>query len=204
MTDPRNSETPQEPSGFTVTDRRHWVQDSNGDEAEEAQVEERLPTYVEQLKKEAEEKDKRLKEYIQAYKAKIAETDELRQRLQRENESRLEQTRANFFKNTVPILDNLKRAIDAASSAQDFDSFKQGVEMIFDQMKKEFEDQGISIIEAEGKPFDPSLHEAFLTHETDNPALDNMVLEELEPGYLYKEKLIKAAKVKVAKHKPSS
>ena len=65
-----------------VTDRRHWVSESEeGEGGEEPQTEDRLPTYVEQLKQEAEEKDKRLREYIAAFKEKSAENDEFRARL---------------------------------------------------------------------------------------------------------------------------
>ena len=60
-------------------------------------IEERLPNFVEQLKKDAEDKDKRLREYISAYKDKNAENDEFRIRLQKENETRLDQFKAILF-----------------------------------------------------------------------------------------------------------
>ena len=115
----------QETSKFTVSDRRHWAnEDEEGNLGNEP--EERLPSYVQQLKDQAEAKDKQLREYIAAYKAKTAETDEIRVRLQKENESRLEQIKAGFFKKLIPIMDNFKRAIDSAQSSADYESLKQG------------------------------------------------------------------------------
>ena len=87
--------------------------------------EERLPSYVEKLKKEAEEKDKKLKEYIAAYKEKTAEDDEFRKRLEKDNDVRLDQFKANLFSRLVPILDNLNRAIEASNLNHDFDGLNQ-------------------------------------------------------------------------------
>ncbi|HIE42593.1 MAG TPA: nucleotide exchange factor GrpE, partial [Nitrospinaceae bacterium] len=81
----------------------------------------RLPTYVERLKQEAEEKDKRLREYIAAYKVKSGEDDEFRDRLEKDNEIRLDQFKANLFSRLIPILDNLTRAIQTTDANKDFD-----------------------------------------------------------------------------------
>ena len=113
---------------INVVDRRHWVnEDDDAEVTESGDLDERYPSFVDKLKKEAEEKDARLKEYINAYKEKNAETDELRIRLQRENETRLDQFKANLFARLVPILDNLQRAEASAKASTDFESLKQGL-----------------------------------------------------------------------------
>ena len=188
---------------INVVDRRHWVnKDDEADATDKEDLEERYPTFVEKLKKAAEEKDERLKEYISAYKEKNAQTDELRIRLQRENETRLDQFKANLFARLVPTLDNLRRAEDSAKASGDFESLKQGINLVINQFIRELKDNEVEVIETVGKKFDPKIHEAFLVTDTEDPEQDNMILQELEQGYLYKEKLIKAAKVKVAKLKP--
>lgn len=181
---------------FTVKDTRHWA---TGEEMEGAAAEERLPTYVEKLKQEAEEKDKRLREYIAAYKTKTAETDEFRARLQRENDARLDQLKANLFGKLIPILDNLKRASTSVSQTRDFDSLQSGVALIVSQFNKILQENEVQVVEAKGRAFNPATDEVCFTVETQDPAQDNMVLEDLEPGYQYRDKLIKAVKVKVAK-----
>ena len=188
---------------INVVDRRHWVnQDDEAEATDKESLEERYPSFVEKLKKQAEEKDERLKEYINAYKEKNAQTDELRIRLQRENETRLDQFKANLFARMVPILDNLRRAEDSAKSSSDFESLKQGINLVINQFVQELKNNEVQIIETVGKKFDPKIHEALLVTDTDDPEQDNLILQELEQGYLFKEKLIKAAKVKVAKLKP--
>jgi molecular chaperone GrpE len=191
-----NQETPQ----FTVSDRRHWAhEDEEG--AMDGELEERLPTYVQQLKDQAEAKDKQLREYIAAYKAKTAETDEIRIRLQKENETRLEQIKADFFKKLIPIMDNFKRAIDSAQSSADYESLKQGIEMTYSQLLSTLKESGVETIPTSGRKFNPQTDEAFMTEDTTDPDKDNEIVEVLEPGYLFKDKLLKPAKVKVAKLK---
>ncbi|MEE8260319.1 MAG: nucleotide exchange factor GrpE [Nitrospinaceae bacterium] len=203
MNEPKNKARQtenQETSRFTVKDRRHWAQEDE-EETLDGEPAERLPSYVEQLKQQAEAKDKQLREYIAAYKAKTAETDEIRIRLQKENENRLEQIKADFFKKLIPIMDNLKRAIDSAQSSADYESLKQGIEMTYSQLLSTLKENGVETIPTSGRKFNPQTDEAFMTEDTTDPDKDNEVVEELEPGYLFKDKLLKPAKVKVAKLK---
>ena len=199
---PNDSQIENEKPKIQIVDRRHWVTEEDDTELTEGEnVEERYPTFVEKLKKEAEEKDHRLKEYIAAYKEKTSQTDEIRARLLRDNEIRLDQFKANLLARLVPILDNLKRAEDSAKNTSDFESLKQGLNLVINQFVKELKDNDVQVIETIGLKFDPVIHEAFMVTETDDPEQDNMIIEELEQGYMFKEKLIKAAKVKVAKLK---
>lgn len=191
----------EETSRFTVSDRRHWAHE-DGEDTLAGEPAERLPTYVEQLKQQAESKDKQLREYIAAYKSKTAETDEIRIRLQKENENRLEQIKADFFKKLIPITDNFLRAIDSAQSSADYESLKQGIEMTYSQLLSILKESGVETISTSGRKFDPQTDEAFMTEETSDPNKDNEIVEELEPGYLFKDRLLKPAKVKVAKLKP--
>ena len=190
----------EETSRFTVSDRRHWAHE-DGEDTLAGEPAERLPTYVEQLKQQAESKDKQLREYIAAYKSKTAETDEIRIRLQKENENRLEQIKADFFKKLIPITDNFLRAIDSAQSSADYESLKQGIEMTYSQLLSILKESGVETISTSGRKFNPQTDEAFMTEETSDPNKDNEIVEELEPGYLFKDRLLKPAKVKVAKAK---
>ena len=192
------------PPKMKVLDRRHWVdEDKNSDSKDSPKdvIEDRLPNFVEQLKQDAEEKDKRLREYISAYKDKNAENDEFRIRLQKENETRLDQFKAILFAKLIPILDNLNRAAQSASQTKDLNSLQEGIDLVINQFIRELKDNGVEPITSVGQKFDPKAHEVFLTVETEDAAQDEMVIEELEPGYKFKEKLIKAAKVKIAKLK---
>lgn len=202
MTKNKNADKIEKPK-ISVVDRRHWAhEDEDSDEStSENETNKKLPTYVEQLKKDAEDKDKRLREYIAAYKGKNSENDDFRSRLQKENETRLDQYKANLFARLLPILDNLKRAAESASQSKDLNSLETGIDLVISQFTRELKDNGVETISSLGEKFDPKAHEAFLTIETEDPSKDEIIIEELEPGYRFKEKLIKAAKVKIAKLK---
>ena len=79
-----------------------------------------------------------------------------------------------------------------------FDGLNMGVEMVSKQFSRELKNNNVEIIDAKNRKFDPKTDEVFLTEETNDPEMDNMIVQELEPGYIFKDKLIKAAKVKVA------
>ena len=153
---------------------------------------------MERLKQEAEEKDKRLREYIAAYKEKSGEDDEFRKRLEKDNDIRLDQFKANLFSRLIPILDNLNRAIQATSSNKDFDALHQGMEMVTKQFARELKNNDVQKIDTQNRKFNPKTDEVVMAEETTDPEQDNTIVEELEPGYIFKDKLIKAAKVKVA------
>ena len=200
----KNDKKKDVPPKMKVLDRRHWVdEDENSDSKGSSKdvIEDRLPNFVEQLKQDAEEKDKRIREYISAYKDKNAENDEFRIRLQKENETRLDQFKAILFAKLIPILDNLNRAAQSASQTKDLNSLQEGIDLVINQFIRELKDNGVEPITSVGQKFDPKAHEVFLTVETEDATQDEMIIEELEPGYKFKEKLIKAAKVKIAKLK---
>ncbi len=196
MVDEASIESGGEEDGkFKVTDRRHWVHEDGAGELEEPQPE--IPSYVKQLKDEAEDKDKRLREYIAAYKAKTTEIDDIKDRLKRENQARLDQFKAGFFADLIPVFDNLKRASNADTA--DADALLQGLRMTVDQFEQKLKDNGVTSIDAVGRKFNPTTDEACMTVPSEDPEKDNMVLEELEPGYMFGDKLLKPVKVKVAK-----
>jgi len=192
-----SAESKEEPV-INIVDRRSSLIDEETGDDSSADIEERLPSYVEQLKLEVEEKDKRLREYIAAYKEKSGEDDDFRKRLEKDNDVRLDQFKANLFARLVPILDNLHRAIQTTSSNKDIEAIHQGVEMVSKQFARELKNNGVEAIDTQNRKFNPQTDEVVMTEETNDPEQDNMIVEELEPGYIFKEKLIKAARVKVA------
>jgi molecular chaperone GrpE len=192
----KSESPPKDEPIINIVDRRSSLIDEETRDEESANIDERLPTYVEQLKQEAEEKDKRLREYIAAYKEKSGENDDFRKRLEKDNDVRLDQFKANLFARLIPILDNLNRAIQTTSSNKE--ALQQGVELVAKQYLRELKNNGVEIIDTQNRKFNPNTDEVVMTEDTTDPAQDNMIVEELEPGYIFKDKLIKAARVKVA------
>lgn len=98
----------------------------------------------------------------------------------------------------LPVLDNLDRALMAANT-EDAKSILTGVEMVQRQFVNVLESLGVSIIKSEGENFDPSLHDAAGTEETEDPELEGKVITERLKGYRTKERVLRPAQVTVGK-----
>ncbi len=192
---------PAEPArpGFTVTDRRFWVQGPDGDGAAESERP-RLPSYVEQLKNQVDEKDRQLREYIAAYKREVVEgLEKTKQRLERDAAQQKERERGELARPMMDVLDALERSLTAAESARDVRSVADGLRMVHLLMLQKLGELGLSRIETSGKPFDPTVHEAAAVVPVSDPALDRMVTAELRPGFLLGDRVVRPALVQVGR-----
>ena len=123
-----------------------------------------------------------------------AEYDNYRKRTAKEKESLWTDAKADTVQAFLPVYDNLERALkqDTADEA-----FKKGVEMTMNQLKEVFARLGVTEIEAEGKPFDPNLHNAVMHIEDENLG-ENTVAQVFQAGFMLGEKVIRFAMVQVA------
>jgi molecular chaperone GrpE len=196
----RAVKTPKEEpkKDFSVSDRRHWARRQEGEAMEEpTEPGERLPTYVEEITAKLAQKDHTLREYIEAHKETKAEMEAARARLAQDMERRLELHKQEFFAGLLPCLDNLERAVAAGRSHQDSEGLLQGITMVRDLFVKRLKEEGIERVSTAGEDFDPMVHEAMSVVYVDTTEEDNKVIEELSPGYLYKNQLLRAAQVRV-------
>lgn len=120
-----------------------------------------------------------------------------RQRVDRERERQVKTASGEAAAAMIPVLDNLERAL--SSPQGDFDSLYKGVAMVRDQFFSVLEMLGVSLIETRGKPFDPEFHEAVAIDEAKDGSEEGIVTEEIQPGYTIAGKVLRAAKVKVAR-----
>jgi molecular chaperone GrpE len=131
-----------------------------------------------------------------------AETDEQRARLQRNFEQRLETARGDLVAGLLDTLDNLRRAIAAASNGEkrevDFDALFEGVRATAQLFDSKMQSLGLVRIQSEGEPFNPELHEAVEIVAVTSD-LDNRVIQEYQAGYRFGERLIRPARVRVGK-----
>jgi molecular chaperone GrpE len=124
-----------------------------------------------------------------------AEFDNYRKRMDRERRDLAEYTSGEVLTELLPIIDNLERALQAAS--QD-DPLRKGVELIHRQMLDILRKRGVKPIEALGTDFDPNFHQAVI-HEVSAEHREGEVMEELQRGYVVGDRLLRPAMVKVAK-----
>lgn len=127
-----------------------------------------------------------------------AEFDNFRKRSHREKEMIREAAAEGILSKLLPIIDNMDRAISSAESAADIKSVRDGVSMIVTQLHRMLEMEGLQKVDALHQRFDPTMHDALVTEERSDIA-ENHITEVLMHGYIYKEKLLRAAMVKVAR-----
>jgi molecular chaperone GrpE len=141
-------------------------------------------------------------ELVDQMSRRQADFDNYRKRLERERTETYGRVAADVASELLPVVDNLRRALEAeASSAagesEEFRNFLRGVELIARQLNGVLEQLGVQEVEAVGRPFDPHLHEAVATEQTDEHEPDT-VTQEIQRGYRIGERLLRPAMVKVA------
>ena len=162
-----------------------------GDEFFQQEEEQDMAAALEEAKsklQESEEKVLRL----------AADFDNTKKRLERERDISLKYAEENILKELLPGIDNIERAMDQAQEADNIESLLEGVQLTRDGLLGTLEKFGVKVMESAGKVFDPNIHEAIAMEETD--ALEpNLVLREFQKGYVYKDRLLRPAKVIVSK-----
>lgn len=147
------------------------------------------------LKEEAQKADELQDKLLRAH----ADFDNTRKRIEREKQDFLRFANEGIILELLGILDDLERAVTLAESKhEDLPAFLKGIEMILAHLYEMLKEHGVRPVEAEGKIFDPSYHEALMQIE-DKDKPEHTVVEELQKGYLLYERVIRTAKVKVSK-----
>ncbi len=187
----------QEPLSFQVTDKRHFL---DLDKLDISAVEEkpRYPTYVEQLMERVAETERRFEEKKKQIDQEISRT---RARLEADYSRRIELEKQKLALPLLEVLDNLERALDAASKSEGLDQLRQGVEMTATLFLSRLQDLGVEPMPLTGKPFDPNLSQAVGVVEVQEEDNDGVVLEEVLRGYKMGEQLLRPAQVRVGKKK---
>ena len=152
--------------------------------------------------------DKKLKETEDKLLRSLAEIENQRRRFEKEIKDAFEFGSFNFAKESLAILDNLTRAKNAIKTDEvlktnkDLDKFLENISIIEKDLISIFEKNGIKKIDVNGKKFDPNFHQAMAEIEDDNSEIGTIV-QEIQPGYMLSERLLRPALVGVAKKKNS-
>lgn len=142
-------------------------------------------------------KTKEAEENFNKWQRTLAEFDNFRKRTIKEKTQMYENGAREVVEKLLPVLDNFERALCHISEDEKDSSLAQGVEMIFKQLLNTFSDLGIEEIAALGEEFDPNLHHA-VQHEENEDYGENEVIEVLQKGFIYKERVIRHSMVRVA------
>jgi len=128
---------------------------------------------------------------------KAAEFENYKRRTENDQLNLLSFAAESFITKILPVIDDFERSLDHISDADSAEAIKEGIMLVYDKLIKILEEQGIKKIDSVGKPFNVDYHDALMQIKDDTvPA--HTVVEEVEKGYLYKNKVIKHAKVIVS------
>lgn len=172
----------------------------NEDVQEEPQKEETSPADEIAFK---EARIKELEESVEEHKAnylrKHADFENFRRRMIKEKSDAIKHANESLISDLIEVIDNFDRALLSANDNTDFNSFKEGIEMIEKQFKGMLNSNwGLTRIESVGKEFDPQIHEAMFMEDSDEVEVPT-VSEEFQSGYMLHDKVLRAPKVKVQK-----
>ena len=175
---------------------------TNEVENNEAEVENVEETVAEAAEdgNEADKKDKKdilIEELNDKYMRTFAEFDNFRKRSEKEKAAMFEVGAKSIIEKILPIVDSFERGLGTLSEDEIAASpFADGMDKVYKQMVKALEEAGVTPIEAVGKEFDPNLHNAVM-HGDDDQYGENIISEEFQKGYMYRDTVVRYSMVKV-------
>jgi molecular chaperone GrpE len=189
---------------FKVDDRRHWQQEGmpDGDEpAEGVEVAPARPSVLDEYRQRAEAAERKLLDYIEAFKRHQADHEQVRERLARDVDRKVDLKFGELLGELLETVDDLDLSLEHMQGVREAEPLAQGVAMARDRFLTTLQKYGVERISPEGVPFDPNEAEAMRVDPVDSDAADQHVTETLKPGYKLGDRVIRAAKVAVGRYK---
>lgn len=150
----------------------------------------------EDLNAKIEELENQVNSWKTDYYKVFADMENLKRRLEKEHQNSLKFMMQSFIEELLPVIDNFERSLNVQTPSEEITTFLKGYQMIFDQFMNILNKNGVEVIEALGKEFDPNFHQAVMMANDENYG-SNIVVEELQKGYKLKDRVIRASLVKV-------
>lgn len=170
------------------------TEDGSGEDAGDGKKKSRLFGKKEKKK---DKKDQQIEDLNDRLIRQMAEFDNFRKRTDKEKSQMFDSGSANIIEKILPVIDDLERGLAALGGDEKEDSFAKGVEMIYKKFIGILTDAGVTAIEAVGQEFDPNFHNAVMQSPSEEYE-SGYVVQELQKGYMYKEKVIRHSMVIVA------
>lgn len=147
-------------------------------------------------------KDEQIEELKDKLTRQMAEFDNFRKRTEKEKSAMYEIGAKDIIEKILPVVDNFERGLGAVTEEQKEDSFVSGMEMIYKQIMTTLDSVGVKAIEAVGNEFDPDFHNAVM-HVEDEEIGENIVVEEFQKGYTYRDTVVRHSMVNVCSQNSS-
>lgn len=143
--------------------------------------------------------EKELAEAKKEYLFLMAEFDNFRKRTLKEKQDLVKYGCQEAMRNLLPVVDDFERAIDSINKADDLDSAKEGINLIYNKFIKYLESNSVKAIDSTGKDFDTDYHEAITTFPAADEKMKGKVIDTTLKGYMINDKVLRHAKVVVGK-----
>jgi len=177
--------------------------DETPDEDVEPDPHEQCFAIIDKLREDLAQRDKRLREYIDAHQRAVVEMDAARKRMERDREEDLDRHRGEIALTMLDVMDDLDRTLASATTCSDSEAVVQGVTMVLERIVGKMGELGVEQVQTMGSLFDPNLHEAVAMVPVADADQDQQILAVEQTGYLFKGKTLRAARVVVGTHSDS-
>ena len=178
------------------TAEEETVEEAEEAVAEEPETEKEKGSFFKKKEKK-DKKDEKIEELTDRVRRQMAEFDNFRKRTEKEKTQMFETGAKSIVEKILPVVDNFERGLAAVTEEEKGTPFVEGMEKIYKQMMTVLEEAGVKPIEAVGQEFDPNLHNAVM-HVEDEEFGDNIIAEEFQKGYTYRDSVVRHSMVKVA------
>ena len=172
------------------------VEETEEATAEEPEAEKGKESFFKKKEKK-DKKDEKIEELTDRVRRQMAEFDNFRKRTEKEKTQMFETGAKSIVEKILPVVDSFERGLAAVTEEEKGSPFVEGMEKIYKQMMTMLEEVGVKPIEAVGQEFDPNLHNAVM-HIEDEEFGENIIAEEFQKGYTYRESVVRHSMVKVA------
>ena len=180
-----------------TADEAQEVSEEPEEEAEEDEEADEKKEGGKFFKKKKDKKDEMIEELNDKYTRLFAEFDNFRKRSEKEKTAMFEVGAKSIIEKILPIIDSFERGLATVPEEEKGTGFAEGMDKVYKQLVTSLEEAGVKQIEALGQEFDPNMHNAVMHVEDENLG-ENIVAEEFQKGYMYRETVVRHSMVKVA------
>ncbi len=165
----------------------------NEEEIKENQDESKINKIEEKIA----ELELQIKEWQDKFLRKAAEFENYKRRTEADQFNLINYAAESFITKLLPVVDDFERSLQHIDKNSNVDAVKEGIKLVYEKFVKVLEDQGVKKMQSKGEPFNVEYHDALMQRK-DYAVPPHTVLEEIETGYLYRDKVIRHAKVIVS------
>lgn len=184
-------------------DKNQNVEDKISEQEEsKSELPEQEEQTIDQSESKITELEAQLKEWQDKFLRKAAEFENYKRRTENDQFNLINYAAESFITKLLPVVDDFERSMEHIEDFENSNAVKEGIKLVYEKLLKLLNEQGVKKMQTTGQPFNVDYHDALMQRK-DNSVPPHTVLEEVESGYLYRDKVIRHAKVIVSEDSPS-